>query len=725
MTLQEHFNQIQSGKGNKTQFLKQARSLFPEYFNQYTDFNTATNILKSKQIISEAAGGIVTKGFDIYDWKKILAEEVKATEKETSKEVLDNQKNNYNNSDKKNADNINFNEIMKGFYAELKDNKNKDKTGDEIKDIVVKNLAKDCLYYTKDGMFGVKGVGYTDEAPGLGKNTQPTSKNSTILGGRDEVNSDSDIVKNSLVGYAKRNVKDTLSGSEAKTSMPKKVKEMPITPQNSSGVKKMKMPGIEKTMKLQENKYNIPTELHRYHKLLRQIVSDYGKEHELFNGVVDFIGDIDTYNEFGKRELAQAKESEMLQYLKNYEVGQQVDKNGELQSANALEKYLPYMDLNESPQFQGVSVQPNTGGSLGGRRFIPSTTVLSKTAIDALNAAGLRRSNWNKPHVKVLGKEDDIKLMISKLLLDTIGSSERGRSKLSMTASKIGTGITPVEMNQLSGEFKKLVKVLNANEKLAPQKDDYYLLDIPIKYNSKRTQYEMPLPKDIDEQIIREFINELIKEEMNDESTLPTIIGVKSLPNVILGKYDLQLTLSNGKKKLISSEELNGIYGNENPEEVVGDEWDQDDTFTESKFTHPSHINDRVNINEISPELFKRATDVSRERGQDRRTMNMGETFFNKFKGKPLMGSTIADVSYAKPQSGDYEEVIVRIEVPSSVVPSETKSRYIYYDVKKDQWGIDKEITRADARLLSLITKHINPDTRYKSGGEGFDIKGY
>jgi len=72
MTLQEHYNSIKSGKGNKNQFLKQARSLFPEYFTQYTDFDTATNVLKSKQIISEAAGGVVSKGFDIYDWKKIL-----------------------------------------------------------------------------------------------------------------------------------------------------------------------------------------------------------------------------------------------------------------------------------------------------------------------------------------------------------------------------------------------------------------------------------------------------------------------------------------------------------------------------------------------------------------------------------------------------------------------------------------------------------------------------
>ena len=176
MTLQEHYYAIKSGKGNKDQFLKQARNLFPEYFNQYTDFDTATNVLKSKQIISEAAGGVVSKGFDIFDWKKILAEEAKAEEKETSKEVLDDQKNAYNNSDMKNADNVNFNEIMKGFYAEMRDEKNAGKTGDEIKAMVVKNLAKDPLFYTKDGMFGEKGVGYTDEAPALGVPKEPKGK---------------------------------------------------------------------------------------------------------------------------------------------------------------------------------------------------------------------------------------------------------------------------------------------------------------------------------------------------------------------------------------------------------------------------------------------------------------------------------------------------------------------------------------------------------------------
>jgi hypothetical protein len=212
-TLQEHFNLIKEGKGNKAQFLKQARSLFPEYFNQYTDFDTATNVLKSKQIINEAAGGVVAKGFSVYDWKKILGEEVKAMEKETSKEVLDDQKHAYNNSDMKNADNINFNEIMKGFFAEMYDEKNKEKTGDEIKAMVVKNLAKDPLYYTKNGNFSTMGVGYTDEAPSLGKNTQPTSKVASVLGGRDEVDSNSDIVKNSLVGTTKKvKLKEAVTG---------------------------------------------------------------------------------------------------------------------------------------------------------------------------------------------------------------------------------------------------------------------------------------------------------------------------------------------------------------------------------------------------------------------------------------------------------------------------------------------------------------------------------
>jgi hypothetical protein len=42
--------------------------------------------------------------------------------------------------------------------------------GDAIKkaqDLVVKNLSSDPLYYVKNAAFGIEGIGYTDEAPGI------------------------------------------------------------------------------------------------------------------------------------------------------------------------------------------------------------------------------------------------------------------------------------------------------------------------------------------------------------------------------------------------------------------------------------------------------------------------------------------------------------------------------------------------------------------------------
>jgi nucleoside-triphosphatase THEP1 len=46
---------------------------------------------------------------------------------------------------------------------------------------------------------------------------------------------------------------NALGKKEAKTTMPKKVEEMPVKPQNSKGVKKMPIPGKPKTIKLQES----------------------------------------------------------------------------------------------------------------------------------------------------------------------------------------------------------------------------------------------------------------------------------------------------------------------------------------------------------------------------------------------------------------------------------------------------------------------------------------
>jgi hypothetical protein len=51
----------------------------------------------------------------------------------------------------------------------MKDPKNEDKTVDELKEIVRKNLAKNVLHYVENAAFGVKGIGYTKDAPGLGE----------------------------------------------------------------------------------------------------------------------------------------------------------------------------------------------------------------------------------------------------------------------------------------------------------------------------------------------------------------------------------------------------------------------------------------------------------------------------------------------------------------------------------------------------------------------------
>ena len=62
---------------------------------------------------------------------------------------------------------------MTGYYAEMKDPKNADKTMEELKSIVCKNLEKDPIYYTKNGQFGVKDLGYETEVPGLGTPKEP------------------------------------------------------------------------------------------------------------------------------------------------------------------------------------------------------------------------------------------------------------------------------------------------------------------------------------------------------------------------------------------------------------------------------------------------------------------------------------------------------------------------------------------------------------------------
>jgi hypothetical protein len=167
-TLQEQYNLLKEGKGQKDVFMKSVRGQFPNLFNNLTTFDTAVKVLKQKQIISESIGGVATGGTNPFiNWKKFLAEEAKAEEKKPTKEVTDMETAGFDYKDEKNIDNLYGEAFLQGYYTEMKDPANEDKDVTELKEIVAKNLAKDPLYYTTEAQFGVKGIGYTDEAPGL------------------------------------------------------------------------------------------------------------------------------------------------------------------------------------------------------------------------------------------------------------------------------------------------------------------------------------------------------------------------------------------------------------------------------------------------------------------------------------------------------------------------------------------------------------------------------
>ena len=181
-TLTEQYRLIKEDKGHKGVFLKEAKAKYPNLLTNSSTFKEATTILKQKNIISENYVDLQPINNPLGERKKegyenafanFLAEaEAKAEEKKVSKEVEETEERNYDYEDKKDPNNMIFGQIQMGYYFEMKQEKNADKTIDEIKDIVFKNLAKDPIYYTKNGQFGVE-VGYTEDNVSLGVPKEP------------------------------------------------------------------------------------------------------------------------------------------------------------------------------------------------------------------------------------------------------------------------------------------------------------------------------------------------------------------------------------------------------------------------------------------------------------------------------------------------------------------------------------------------------------------------
>ena len=93
-TLQEQYNLIKEGKGNKEVFVKSAKTQFPSIIRNAATLNETVSSLKRNHIISEnvlGAGMISSPNSTSTDWFEIfntnletIAEEAKAVEKKAN-----------------------------------------------------------------------------------------------------------------------------------------------------------------------------------------------------------------------------------------------------------------------------------------------------------------------------------------------------------------------------------------------------------------------------------------------------------------------------------------------------------------------------------------------------------------------------------------------------------------------------------------------------------------
>ena len=86
-------------------------------------------------------------------------EKIKVEAKKVDKTVENIDSHNYDYTEE-NINNVNAQEMLNGIQCEI--NYDSKLTLDEAKELAVKNLSKDPLYYVKEGQFGIKGLGYTE-----------------------------------------------------------------------------------------------------------------------------------------------------------------------------------------------------------------------------------------------------------------------------------------------------------------------------------------------------------------------------------------------------------------------------------------------------------------------------------------------------------------------------------------------------------------------------------
>ena len=142
-TLQEKYTGVREGKFSQFQWLKEAKLTLPHLISPYNGFEDAVQILKNRGM---------------------LHEEVKADLKKTDKSVEDANAKSFSYGEMS-AANVNFDQMLKGMQIEIE--KDPELSEEKAREKAIKNLVQDPYFYLKNQAFGIEGIGYTEDVPGL------------------------------------------------------------------------------------------------------------------------------------------------------------------------------------------------------------------------------------------------------------------------------------------------------------------------------------------------------------------------------------------------------------------------------------------------------------------------------------------------------------------------------------------------------------------------------
>lgn len=102
----------------------------------------------------------------IYNFQNHLAEaKAKSTKKKATKKANEQDTKGWDYQDPKLFNNINPDQLLNGVAIEIR--KDNSMPLEKAIEIVVKQLGKDPMYYIENAAFGVEGIGYKDDLPGL------------------------------------------------------------------------------------------------------------------------------------------------------------------------------------------------------------------------------------------------------------------------------------------------------------------------------------------------------------------------------------------------------------------------------------------------------------------------------------------------------------------------------------------------------------------------------